>query len=96
MLKQSFGRRAKDLGDLGHLLERYVGHDDERRYSPNVLDSELDFDVIARKSDGTLWFHRGADGGLADSGFLLNSDLKVPQVPKKPIGWAATKFSRKK
>lgn len=38
--------RAKDLGDIGHVLEHYVTPDDDRRYSDDVLDRELDFDDV--------------------------------------------------
>ena len=36
--------RAKDLGDIGHVLENYIDDDDDRRYSAEVFDRELDFD----------------------------------------------------
>jgi len=36
--------RAKDPGDIGHVLENYIDEDDDRRYSAEVLDRELDFD----------------------------------------------------
>jgi predicted nucleotidyltransferase len=39
--------REKDLEDLGHLLEHYINQDDERRYSQDVLDSELDFEEVS-------------------------------------------------
>lgn len=39
--------RAKDLGDIGHVLEHYIADDDERRYSAEVLDRELEFEDVS-------------------------------------------------
>ena len=39
--------RAKDLGDIGHVLENYIDDDDDRRYSAEVFDRELDFDDVS-------------------------------------------------
>jgi predicted nucleotidyltransferase len=39
--------REKDLEDLGHLLEHYLRNDDDRRYSREVLELELDFEDVS-------------------------------------------------
>lgn len=36
--------RKKDLGDLGHLMDGYLGDDDDRRFSDEVMSLTLDFD----------------------------------------------------
>ena len=39
--------RKRDLADLSHLLEQYIGWDDDRRYSDEVLDAEVGFDEVS-------------------------------------------------
>ncbi len=39
--------REKDLEDIGHLLDTYVGDDDSRRFSDEVLDHGLDYEQVS-------------------------------------------------
>ena len=39
--------RAKDLADIGHVLEHYTADDDDRRFSSDVLGRELDFESVS-------------------------------------------------
>jgi predicted nucleotidyltransferase len=39
--------REKDLGDLAQLLDAYVGSDDDRRWSDDVIAHDLDFEDVS-------------------------------------------------
>jgi predicted nucleotidyltransferase len=39
--------REHDLGDISHILDRFIGPDDDRRWHDPTIHAELDFDLVS-------------------------------------------------
>lgn len=53
--------RERDLNDIAHLMEGYIGEDDERRWS-DELSADVDFDFVS-----AFFLGRDVGGALADA-----------------------------
>jgi len=75
--------RAKDLGDLAHIMDRYVGDDSDRRFSFEVPDDLTEFDDV---SPYLLGRDVGAIVDLEERGRIMdfvttiNDEARGPQL----------------
>lgn len=47
------GERERDLADLAHVLEEYLGHDDARRFSDELIGSGIEYELASAYAFGT-------------------------------------------
>jgi predicted nucleotidyltransferase len=75
--------RAKDLGDLAHIMDRYVGDDSDRRFSVEVPDDLTEFDDVSPyllgRDVGAL-VDLEERGRIMDFVTTIDDDARGPQV----------------
>ena len=85
--------RERDLQDIATIVQKYVGDDDDRRWSAEILDRGVEYELVGALLLGSDWasFVTARDRAALDAFFALfrnDADLTMSRMTRLcPVAW---------